>query len=69
MASPSAKPETFGEIANDKTYLLQPWHHGEPERSWWLDLDRAGFTAQAKKEQTRIEASSMAIRITRKENT
>jgi hypothetical protein len=45
------------------TTIIQPWHHGEPKSSWWLEKDRAAFQSQAQAERTRIVNSAMARRL------
>ena len=64
MRSKSPKSDAkFDDITNDQTYLLQPWHHGEPTESWWLNQDRQHFSERAKQERNRMNASAMARRI------
>lgn len=47
----------------DEGTAVQPWHHGEPHKSWWLGLDRQNFSQAVKVEAPRIAGSSMARRI------
>lgn len=75
MGSPYAKSKgptprelkALEPIPNDNTFRLQRWHEGEPHESWWLNQDRAAFSARAKQEAPRIIHSSMARRISKAE--